>query len=45
MNILGIIPKVVFVNQQTFSKSLVDLYYEVGYEALIMELEQCIFFK
>ena len=37
MNILGIIPKIVFVNEQTFSKSLVDLYYEVGYEALIME--------
>lgn len=36
-NILGIIPKIVFVNEQTFSKSLVDLYYEVGYRALIME--------
>lgn len=36
-NILGIIPKVAFINEQTFSKSLVDLYYEVGYEALIME--------
>ena len=37
INILGIIPKIVFVNEQTFSKSLVDLYYEVGYKALIME--------
>ncbi|MGJ0298624.1 hypothetical protein NG744_06650 [Aliarcobacter cryaerophilus] len=37
INILGIIPKIVFVNEQTFSKSLVDLYHEVGYEALIME--------
>ncbi|MDX9961057.1 MAG: hypothetical protein RBS32_06275 [Aliarcobacter sp.] len=36
-NILGIIPQIVFVNEQTFSKSLVDLYYEVGYKALIME--------
>ena len=36
-NILGITPKIVFVNEQTFSKSLVDLYYEVGYKALIME--------
>lgn len=37
MDILRIIPKIVFVNEQTFSKSLVDLYSEVGYEALIME--------
>ena len=37
INILGIIPKIVFVNEQTFSKSLVDLYHEVGYESLIME--------
>lgn len=37
INILGITPKIVFVNEQTFSKSLVDLYYEVGYKALIME--------
>jgi hypothetical protein len=37
INILGIIPKIAFINEQTFSKSLVDLYYEVGYEALIME--------
>ena len=36
-NILGIIPRIAFVNEQTFSKSLVDLYYEVGYKALIME--------
>lgn len=37
INILGVIPKIAFINEQTFSKSLVDLYYEVGYEALIME--------
>lgn len=37
INILGIIPKIAFVNEQTFSKSLVDLYSEAGYEALIME--------
>lgn len=37
INILGITPKIAFINEQTFSKSLVDLYYEVGYEALIME--------
>ncbi len=36
-DILGIKPKIVFVNEQTFSKSLVDLYVEVGYEALVME--------
>ncbi|QDF30225.1 hypothetical protein [Halarcobacter anaerophilus] len=37
MNVLEIVPKLAFVNEQTFSKSLVDLYYKVGYEALIME--------
>lgn len=37
INILGITPKIAFINEQTFSKSLVDLYSEVGYEALIME--------
>lgn len=36
-NILGIVPSVAFVNEQTFSKSLVDLYEEVGYKALVME--------
>lgn len=36
-SILGIIPKIAFINEQTFSRSLVDLYSEVGYEALIME--------
>ena len=37
INILGITPKIAFINEQTFSKSLVDLYHEVGYDALIME--------
>lgn len=36
-NILGITPNIVYVNEQTFSNSLVDLYHEVGYKALIME--------
>ncbi len=35
--ILGITPQIVFVNEQTFSTSLVDLYYEVGYKVLVME--------
>lgn len=35
--ILGIVPNIVFVNEQTFCNSLVDLYSEVGYNALVME--------
>lgn len=35
--ILGIKPTIAFINEQTFSKSLVDLYVDVGYEAIIME--------
>lgn len=35
--ILGIKPVLVFVNEQTFSQSLVDLYSEVGYQGIIME--------
>lgn len=44
MKYFRIIPKIVFVSEQTFSKSLVDLYYEVGY-AFDYGMEQCIFFK
>lgn len=36
-NILGIVPSIAFINEQTFSKSLVDLYEEVGYKAFVME--------
>lgn len=36
-SILGITPKIVFVNEQTFSTSLVDLYSDIGYKALVME--------
>ncbi len=36
-NLLDIIPGIAFVNEQTFSKSLVDLYDKVGYKAIIME--------
>lgn len=35
--ILGIKPTIAFINEQTFSKSLVDLYVDMGYEAIIME--------
>lgn len=35
--ILGLRPKIAFVNEQVFATSLVDLYFEVGYEALVME--------
>jgi hypothetical protein len=35
--ILAITPSIVFVNEQTFSSSLVDIYHEVGYKAIIME--------
>ncbi|MDX1809327.1 MAG: hypothetical protein R3331_07285 [Sulfurospirillaceae bacterium] len=36
-NILGITPSIVYVNEQTFSLSLVDLYHETGYKAIAME--------
>lgn len=36
-DILGIVPTIAFINEQTFSNSLVDLYAEVGYKAFIME--------
>jgi hypothetical protein len=35
--ILGVTPTIVFVNEQTFSSSLVDIYHEAGYKAIIME--------
>lgn len=35
--ILNIVPKIAFVNEQVFSKSMVDIYNEVGYEGLAME--------
>lgn len=36
-DILGITPKIAFINEQTYSDSMLDLSYEVGYEAIIME--------
>lgn len=36
-SILGIKPNIAFVNEQVFSKSLVDIYYEVGYQSIAME--------
>ncbi|MBV5278275.1 MAG: hypothetical protein J0647_04455 [Campylobacteraceae bacterium] len=36
-NILGITPKIAYINEQTFSKSMVDIYHEAGYEAIAME--------
>jgi len=36
-NILGIYPKLAYVNEQVFSNSLVDIYHEVGYQGIIME--------
>lgn len=36
-NILGITPKIAYINEQTFSKSLIDVYHEAGYEAIAME--------
>ena len=35
--IVGMMPKVAFVNEQAFSKSMVDLYKNVGYKAIAME--------
>lgn len=35
--ILGITPKVAFLNEQSFSSSMVDIYYESGYKAIVME--------
>lgn len=36
-NILGVTPKIAYVNEQTFSKSMVDIYYKTGYKAISME--------
>jgi len=36
-DLLGRRPKVALVNEQTFSRGLVDLYREAGYEAVIMD--------
>ena len=36
-DILGITPTIAYVNEQVFSKSMVDLYHEVGYKAIAME--------
>ena len=35
--ILGFKPRLAYVNEQAFSKSMVDVYYEVGYNGMIME--------
>lgn len=35
--ILGITPAIAYVNEQVFSKSMVDIYYEAGYTAIVME--------
>lgn len=36
-NILSVKPNIVFVNEQVLSSSMIDLYYEIGYEAIVME--------
>lgn len=36
-DILGRRPKVALVNEQTFSRALIDLYREAGYEAIVMD--------
>ena len=38
-DILGYRPKIALVNEQCFSKSLIDHYKKIGYEAVIMEWE------
>ena len=35
--IVGLVPSVAFVNEQAFSRSMVDLYKDVGYKAIAME--------
>lgn len=35
--LLGITPQIAYVNEQAFSVSMVDLYQEVGYQAIAME--------
>ncbi len=36
-NILGVKPKIALVNEMAYSKGLVDVYKEAGYEAIVME--------
>ena len=36
-NLLGISPKVAFVNEQTYSRGIVDTFIDAGYEAIIMD--------
>ena len=36
-NLLGIRPKIALVNEMAYSKGLVDIYKEAGYEAIVME--------
>ncbi|RLA77336.1 MAG: glycoside hydrolase family 57, partial [Epsilonproteobacteria bacterium] len=33
-NILGIVPTIAYINEQVFSKSMVDIYVEAGYKAI-----------
>lgn len=35
--ILGITPTLAYINEQVFSKSMVDIYYETGYKGIVME--------
>lgn len=37
LDLLGRRPKIALVNEQTFSRGIVDLYREAGYEAIIMD--------
>lgn len=37
LDLLGRRPKIALVNEQTFSRGIVDLYTEAGYEAIIMD--------
>lgn len=36
-SILGITPCIAYINEQTFSQSMIDIYQEVGYQAIAME--------
>ncbi len=39
--LLGRRPKLAFVNEQTYSAGLINLYKEAGYEAIVMEWNNC----
>ncbi len=41
MEILGVKPTIALVNEQTYSAGLVGLYKEAGYEAIIMDWNNC----